>query len=131
MMPGRRFINEGRLTKISAGNVQERYENDFLLWMYVYARTYFSFEFVCVCGCECIYVFVCMHLCGVVGICDRYVSLLHPTPFRQFWLFTDMLLYAKPTITKNRYEFRNFIPLAVFHYKDMDDTDGTCKRPFH
>lgn len=41
---------------------------------------------------------------------------------RQFYLFSDMLIWAKPT-SKDKYEFKGLIPAKLLYYTDLPDTD--------
>eukprot|EP01094_Clydonella_sp_ATCC50884_P029032 TRINITY_DN8932_c0_g1_i1.p1 TRINITY_DN8932_c0_g1~~TRINITY_DN8932_c0_g1_i1.p1 ORF type:complete len:616 (-),score=137.67 TRINITY_DN8932_c0_g1_i1:259-2106(-) len=66
LMPGRHYIHEGRLTKVSGKNIQDR----------------------------------------------------------QFFLFSDMLLYAKPIMGKSKYEFKGLLPLDALYFVDLDDSDA-------
>lgn len=44
---------------------------------------------------------------------------------RQFWLFSDLLLYAKPhLLNKNTFDYKGFIPLDKLSFKNSDDGEG-------
>lgn len=44
---------------------------------------------------------------------------------RQFWLFSDLLLYAKPhLLNKNTFDYKGLIPLEKLYFKSIDDTEG-------
>mmetsp|Transcript_16155 Transcript_16155/g.48522 ORF Transcript_16155/g.48522 Transcript_16155/m.48522 type:complete len:663 (-) Transcript_16155:100-2088(-) len=43
---------------------------------------------------------------------------------RQFWVFNDVLLYAKPLKKADRYQFKGFVPLAHARLEVLTDTDS-------
>ena len=53
---------------------------------------------------------------------------------RQFFLFSDLLLYASPNVVKKSkkqiYQFKGLIPLKMCFVKDLPDTECTCVSEF-
>ena len=68
IFPGRKFVREGKLTKVSGSHVQDR----------------------------------------------------------QFFLFNDILIYAKPALVKKQFEFKGLIPLNRLVVRDLANSSCTC-----